>query len=201
MTVLGCILAGGKGRRLGGQDKAVLTLDGLPLWKHVSDRLKPMVSQLIVTASSPPAWLVGDSLFEFVTDVRPDGEAIGPAGGLLAALEWGLAKAGSNATVLTAPVDAPFFPEDLYSRLSAGLESRQVSLAQTASRLQPAFGLWSCRVAPHVRKCIEDKDFAMHVIAQRIGASFVLFDAEDHAFHNINTRDDLARAESWVANR
>ena len=199
MRVIGCIFAGGQGRRLGGRDKSQLVLAGAPLWKRVTDRLSPMVDQLIVTGPTAPDWesrLVG---WTFVPDIQLDGKPIGPAGGLLAGLLWGLDQIGPDARLLTVPVDAPFFPDDLHAKLEAGLGTAPAALAKTDTRLQPAFGLWSCAVAPDVRKSVEAKDFALHVIAQRIGAAGVRFETEGNAFLNINTPEDLARAEKLAA--
>lgn len=195
MSLIGCIFAGGKGRRLGGRDKSQLVLAGVPLWKHVADRVSPMVDRLIVTGPTAPDWVSELSECTFVPDVEPGGEAVGPAGGLLAGLEWGLSESGPDARLLTVPVDAPFFPNDLNSKLEAGLGTALAALAETDARLQPAFGLWSCAVAPVVRKSVEAKDLALHVIARHIGATSVRFEAEEKTFLNINTPEDLAHAE------
>ena len=197
MSVIGCVFAGGKGRRLGGRDKSKLVLAEVPLWKHVTDRLSPMVDRLIVTGATAPDWIGEVSGCTFVPDVELADEPIGPAGGLFAGLEWGLAQTGSNARLLTVPVDAPFFPKDLYEKLATGLGTAPAALAETDARLQPAFGLWSCAVAPNVRKSVESQDFALHVIARRIGATSVRLEVEENAFLNINTPEDLKDAEWW----
>ena len=40
-TVIGCILAGGLARRMGGGDKGLIGLQGRPILDHVIARLKP----------------------------------------------------------------------------------------------------------------------------------------------------------------
>ncbi|MCI4646381.1 MAG: NTP transferase domain-containing protein [Hyphomonadaceae bacterium] len=201
MTVIGCVFAGGKGRRLGGRDKAQLMLDGVPLWQRVIHRLESMVDQLIVTGPTRPDWALEGSRYRFVADIQVNGEPVGPAGGLLAALEWGLDQAGPETRVLTVPVDAPFYPVDLYAGLAAGQGAAPVALVEAGARLQPAFGLWSCAVAQDVRKYVEDGNFALHAIARQTGAATVRFDVKDEAFLNINTPEDLARAESLAARK
>ena len=195
MSVLGCIFAGGKGRRLGGQDKALLELEGTPFWQIVSDRLRPMVNGGCVTGHMDPEWRAQIDDFEFVRDCKVDGDAIGPAGGLLAALEWGLEFAGPEARLLTVPVDAPFFSENLFDHLNEGVGTAPAALATTAHQLQPTFGLWTCHLAALVRGCVEADDFALHVIAKKAGAAFVHFDDENRSFMNINTPNDLRLAQ------
>ncbi|MEQ4583771.1 MAG: NTP transferase domain-containing protein, partial [Pantoea agglomerans] len=49
MTILtGIILAGGQGRRMGGQDKGLVQLDGRPLYQHVLERLRPQVDIVMI---------------------------------------------------------------------------------------------------------------------------------------------------------
>ncbi len=52
MTILtGIILAGGQGRRMGGQDKGLVQLDGRPLYQHVLERLRPQVDIVMINAN------------------------------------------------------------------------------------------------------------------------------------------------------
>ena len=195
MAVVGCLFAGGVGRRLGGMDKALIELSGSPLWKRATDRLAPMVDQIVVTGRTAPAWSEAVPGLVFVPDFQPNGEPIGPAGGLFAALEHCLLENGPESTLLTIPVDAPFFPVDLFEHLSTGRGSAQAALAETEFRAQPTFGLWSCALSPNVRACVEQGKFALHAIADHVGAAKVWFQTEDEAFLNINTPEDLQRAE------
>ncbi len=196
MAVMGCLYAGGAGRRLGGMDKALIELSGSPLWKRAIHRLAPMVDQMVVTGCTAPAWSEAVPGLVFVRDFQPNGEPIGPAGGLLAALEHCLLENGPESFLLTVPVDAPFFPVDLFEQLSTGHGSAHAALAEPEFRLQPTFGLWSCALAPDVRACVEQGKFALHAIADHVGAAKVRFQTEEEAFLNINTPEDLQRAEA-----
>jgi len=50
--VTGLILAGGKGRRVKGHDKGLLSWRGTKLIDHVAGRIGPQVDQLIVSCNS-----------------------------------------------------------------------------------------------------------------------------------------------------
>jgi molybdenum cofactor guanylyltransferase len=199
MSVLGCLFAGGSGRRFGGQDKALIELSGIPLWKRTTDRVAPMIDALVVTGRREPDWISEVPGLKFVQDFRIEGNSIGPAGGLLAALEHGVRQNGRDSFVLTIPVDAPFFPTDMLERLSSGRGTRCAAVADSAGRLQPTFGLWSCALAPDVRAFIEQGEFALHAIANHVDAAKVRFEGGDTAFLNINTPEDFQRAEAAAA--
>ena len=49
--VTGVILAGGRGRRMGGEDKGLMMLNGLPLYQHVLQRLQPQVAGICISAN------------------------------------------------------------------------------------------------------------------------------------------------------
>ncbi|HID48564.1 MAG TPA: molybdenum cofactor guanylyltransferase MobA, partial [Chromatiales bacterium] len=50
-TITAVILAGGIGRRMGGQDKGLVELDGRPLIEHIIDALKPQVMTILINAN------------------------------------------------------------------------------------------------------------------------------------------------------
>lgn len=80
MTVMGCLFAGGAGRRLGGVEKALIEVSGSPLWKRATHRITPMVDQMVVTGPTAPEWSEAVPGLVFVQDFQPNGEPIGPAG-------------------------------------------------------------------------------------------------------------------------
>ena len=106
-NVTGLIYAGGRATRMGGVDKGLELFRGRPLIEAVIDRLKPQCVSIVISANRNleryAAW--GYPVVRDLDDAF---------GGPLAAL----AAAGAQSVVmtewvLTAPCDAPFFPEDL----------------------------------------------------------------------------------------
>ena len=53
-NITGIILAGGASRRMNGIDKAWMPYEGKPLIKHVIERGKPQVNELIISYSQNP---------------------------------------------------------------------------------------------------------------------------------------------------
>lgn len=180
------ILAGGAGRRIGG-DKAFVRLAGRPLFAHVLARLSPQVDALAINAGPDPRLAnIAPGL-----EVLPDAAAgIGPLAGVLAALDWGASRGAVQ--VLTVPVDTPFLPGDLVARLARsdapGAYARTPDGAQGTTALWPVAGraALAAAVARGTRKVTD----ALHLV----GAAPVEFAAAED-FANLNTAEDVARAE------
>ena len=103
----GLILAGGQGRRMGGADKALLQLAGLPLAAHAAARLGPQCGALALNANGSAERLSALGL-PVVADEIADA---GPLAGVLAGLRF--ARESGYAFLCTLSVDAPFAPLDL----------------------------------------------------------------------------------------
>lgn len=190
MNIFGVILAGGEGRRMGGADKALLPLGGRPLVAHVADRLGPQVAALAISANGDPARLAGLGL-PVLADARP----CGPLAGVLAGLRW---AEGQGATALVSvAVDTPFFPCDLVPRLCLAAESTPAGLAiaESGGRLHPTFALWPVMLAPALAAFLASgaKPRVMD-FARAQGAAAAPWAGEE-AFLNLNTPEDLRRAE------
>jgi molybdopterin-guanine dinucleotide biosynthesis protein A len=193
MRLFGVILAGGEGRRMGGADKALLPLGGETLVARAIDRLAPQVERLAISANGDPARFAGLGL-----DVLPDDERRGPLSGVLAALDWA-APAGASA-VVTVAVDTPFFPCDLAPRLALAAETAAggVALARSGGDDHPTFGLWPVGLRDALRVFLESGAKAsVRAFADMQGAARAGF-PDDGAFGNLNTPEDLARAEAQL---
>jgi len=62
VKVVGLLLAGGQSRRMGGGDKALRILGGIPLLDRVIERLQPQVDAVVLNANGDPARFAGYAL-------------------------------------------------------------------------------------------------------------------------------------------
>jgi molybdenum cofactor guanylyltransferase len=125
-TVIGLVLAGGEGRRMGGVDKGLQPWRGQPLATHVLQALQPQVSRLMVSANRHHETY---ATFGHPVLADPDGLAFaGPLAGMLA----GLQAIPDDAWLLTAPCDSPLPPADLAARLFARPAPRPAARAAGA---------------------------------------------------------------------
>lgn len=187
------VLAGGKGRRIGG-DKPTRTLCGKTLLDHVLER---------VGGSGPTAISIGRDVTVGACPraaVLRDREDRGPIEGIASALRW--AEEQALDAVLTVPVDAPFLPADLHDRLAAAVEdNRRAAIAASNGRLHPSCGLWTsdCLVAleKYVAVGLSLTGFSQYVHTAIVDWPVVSVDP----FFNVNTPDDLALAEKFLRSR
>ncbi len=192
MRIFGVILAGGQGRRMGGVDKAMVPLAGRPLVAHVLERLEPQVERVAISANGVAG------RFALGVPVLADQGGAGPLAGICAALDWA-APLGATA-VLSVPVDAPFLPGDLCPRLCLAAETAPegLAIAQAGGRDHPTFGLWPVSLREPLRAFLASgaKPKVMD-FARAHGAVAAAF-ADALAFENLNTPEDLARAEALL---
>ncbi len=194
--IVAVILAGGLSRRMGGGDKSLRPLGGVPILARIIDRLRPQVDAMVLNANGDPARFAAFQL-PVVADVI-DGYA-GPLAGILSGMTWARAWHPRAAWLVSVASDAPFFPTDLVQRLLAGATAAGTHLACAASAGQahPVFGLWRIDLDRDLRHALTVE--AMRKVdlwTARHGCAVVDFAAADvDPFFNANRPEDLAEAE------
>lgn len=195
------ILAGGRSARMG-RNKAFVALGGRPMQACIKDRL--MRQTRTVALNVDVDWPDTMAL-RLVSDTITGSQ--GPLAGILAALLDTVTNHPQASHVATIPIDSPFFPEDLLSRLAAALEGREeIAIASSASRTHPVFGLWPVSAADDLAQWMTAdprhrrvNDFLMrHAVTE---VDFPLIATPEGAFDpffNINTPDDAAAGEHWL---
>ncbi len=196
---LGVILAGGQATRMGGGDKGLLTLGGQSLLDRVIGRLAPQVADLALNANGDPARFV-----RFGLPVLPDSIAgfAGPLAGVLAGLDWAAAQGAE--TIVTAAADTPFFPCDLVPQLLYASEgmTHPLVLAETPDARRgrarhPTFGLWPVALRDDLRAALAGGLRKVVLWTDQHGGRTALF-PDESAFFNVNTPEDLEKAEAML---
>lgn len=183
-------------------DKGRIELAGQKVCARVADRLGPQVEHLGVVSNEVPQWMdeIPEGTAHIVDDVMIGGRSAGPAGALVAALRAALAY-GEDAVVLTAPIDSPFLPDDLYVRLAGAMYASGAGAAMVSTRgkLNPFFALWRAVLCEDVAHVVEhDRVRSVEEIAGMARAVEVM--AWDDVtfpppFFAINTEDEIRIAE------
>jgi molybdenum cofactor guanylyltransferase len=189
-AVTGIVLAGGMGRRMGGVDKGLVTLDGKPMVAHVLARLAPQVDAIVVNANQNL-----DRYAALGFAVVPD--SVGGFAGPLAGLHAGMGAAATT-HVVTCPCDSPFLPLDLVARLMAGLQQAhaQLAVARTVDQPHPVFALVRRDVRAHLHDFLASGGRKIDAWYASLHVVEVAFDDEADAFRNINTAAELNAAAS-----
>src|SRR5436190_12863906 len=138
---------------MGGGDKALRVIGGVPLLERVIERMRPQVETLVLNANGDPARFAKFGL-PVVPDSVPD--FAGPLAGVLAGLDWTAAHEPDCRFVVSVASDAPFLPADLVTRLAEELASANADLscAASAGRAHPVFGLWPVRLREDLRRAL-----------------------------------------------
>jgi molybdopterin-guanine dinucleotide biosynthesis protein A len=118
-----CLLAGGEGRRMGGQDKGLVNWAGQPLALSVLQRVAPQAGPLMVSANRHAdgyAALIGHlqttSAMTPPALIFPDDPDLPPRSGPLAGMLSALRRVQGD-WLQVVPCDTPRLPADLIQRL------------------------------------------------------------------------------------
>lgn len=194
MSIAGVVLAGGLATRMGGGDKCLLELGGKPMLERIIARLAPQVDALALNANGDAARFAGFGLPVVADSV--EGFA-GPLAGVLAGLDW--AASAGHESIVTVAGDTPFFPQDLVARLMAACEgmAHPLVLACTPDGRQPTFGLWPVALRDDLHAALTGGLRKVVLWTDMHGGQMAEF-PDGRAFFNINTPEDMAKAEAML---
>ncbi len=190
MSLVVAILAGGAGRRIGG-DKPRRLLGGARLLDRALESAHGTAAPCILVARTP------EQVEGFAGTVVLDAPGIeGPLAGLLSALAWA-ADTGAD-RVLTLPCDMPFLPFDLHQRLEQALAPNLgAAIAASDGRLHPVCALWRTSAVPTLVRRAGEGRLSLRGLSEAVGCAVVEWSVErGDPFININTAEDLAAAEA-----
>lgn len=187
--VTGVVLAGGRGRRLGGVDKGLLAVAGRPLIERVLERLKPQVDGVLINANRN-AGRYADYGHAVIGDSGAGYE--GPLAGMAAAL-----AAAKTEHVLCVPCDAALLPTDLAQRMRATLldGAGSVCAVHDGVWLHPVCALIPRALLPDLRHWLADGHREVAGWLQRHGLATVRYPDWPSAYWSVNTPEDLAHLE------
>jgi len=200
--ITGLVLAGGQGTRMGGADKGLQLLGGMPLAWHALHRLQPQVGNVLINANRNRA--AYEALGVPVCEDTVPGFA-GPLAGFLA----GLTQCRTP-WLLTVPCDTPLFPTDLAARLATAAAEEQADIALPLApgsddadadaplRPQPVFCLLRTSLHDSLASFIAGGGRKVGAWAAQHRCARVPFNQpgdDPRAFFNANTIDELRRLQ------
>jgi len=191
------VLAGGAARRYGGSPKGLLTVGGRRILDRVVDAVQAITATpplLIANAPDAAAWRPD---LKTLADARP---GLGTLGGIYTAVT------AVPGPVLCVAWDMPFVPEALLRVLSDRMAtgSYDAVLPESSGRrgLEPLCAIYGQACGPAIARRLDQGDLmaiSFHADV-RVGivplAEVRRFGDPDELFFNVNTPDDLARAEA-----
>ncbi|WP_305987121.1 molybdenum cofactor guanylyltransferase MobA [Roseibium sp. MMSF_3544] len=203
--VLGCVLAGGQSRRMGGGDKSLLDVGGRSMLEIILARLSNQLSEIILNANGDPGRF---AQFNLPVVADPVGEYAGPLAGVLAGLTHAREQNPDVTHVVSVAGDTPFFPTNLVERLCSSVPADKpvIALASSSSKLHPVFGLWPVALYDDLRTWLQTgQSGKVLAFVDRHDSVEVSFDVDPATgldpFFNANKPDDLVKVRNTLSSR
>ncbi len=183
------ILAGGQGRRMGGEDKGLLEFDGRPLVALLIEQLEGQAVDIVINANRNQA-RYREFGYPVISDVLSGYQ--GPLAGIASAM-----AAVASDYILMLPCDGPRLAEDYVNRfvVAHARQAAPILVAFDGERLQPVHALIRTDLRPGLEEFLAagerkiDRWYALHDFAE------VDFSDCADMFRNINSPDDRARLQ------
>jgi len=196
LPVTALVLAGGRSARLG-RDKAFVAVNGTPMIARVLRAVGPLCEEVLI--------LGGDAggLASLGHKVIPDAE---PGAGPLVALRGGLDAMRTDWAFATG-VDTPFLNPTLVRYLWKLHEGHDAVVPFTAADNypKPLCALYARRCLPAATAALDRGDRQLVRLYRDVRVLYVpednlrLIDPDLRSFQNVNTAEDLRRAEEIAA--
>jgi molybdopterin-guanine dinucleotide biosynthesis protein A len=194
MKVSAAILAGGRARRMGGQDKSLLEIDGVPILQHQLEVLHRLFDDVMVVVGNqrPDPRLLGPA--RLITD-RHAGQ--GPLSGMDAAFAASRADA-----LLVLACDLPFLDENLIKLLCAYAPRAQAVVPRILGQAQPLHARYARSVGARVQARLARGELRLLELVEELQVAWLdepelrVVDPKLRGFTNVNTPEDLQAARS-----
>ncbi len=191
--VTGVILAGGKGRRLDGQDKGLVLYQGKALVEHVIDRIRPQVANIIINANRNQQ-TYKDLGYPVISDEMSNFQ--GPLAGIASAM-----KTVKTDYIITLPCDGPLLPENLVTKMLTTFNkscpsSNGIAVAHDGIRMQPVHALIPTKLINSLEEFLLSDDRKVDHWYAKHNIVLVDFSDQADAFLNINKKEQLGETPS-----
>jgi molybdenum cofactor guanylyltransferase len=201
-NVTGLVLAGGKARRMGGQDKGLININGQAMIQYVLTALKPQVNRIIINANRNISEYETFG-YSVISDQLEDYQ--GPLAGMAAAME-----ASETKFICICPCDGPLIAEDIVSRLYSAISTSSsedsnskinIAVAHDGKRMQPVYALLNCSLRQSLLDYLHSGERKIDRWYSQHNAKTVDFSDKQDCFININTPEDQTSISEKLTNK
>ena len=187
--VAGVILAGGQNSRMGGQDKAFLTVEGQSVFARTLALLRCSFPQVVVVSNRPEKYR--DFPVEVTTDELP---GLGPLGGIHA----GLGRVRHPYAFVVA-CDMPFLRVEPIRFLVSRLRGQDAVIPRWEDDIEPLHALYATRLRERIFQAIGGGARAIREFLPQAEVDYVPEEemrrclGAEESFRNVNTPEEAAR--------
>jgi molybdopterin-guanine dinucleotide biosynthesis protein A len=187
--VAGVILAGGQNSRMGGADKAFLTVEGRTIFERTLATLNVCFPRVIVVSNDPAKY----RCFE-IDVVEDEFRRQGPLAGIHAALgRLDLPYA------FVVACDMPFLRPEPIAYLVSRLQQQDAIIPRWDGDIEPLHGIYATRLRDVIGAALSAGTRAIRDLLPRIEVEFVAeqlmrnVQGAEESFRNVNTPEEAAR--------
>lgn len=189
----GVILAGGQNSRFFGTNKALVRVGGKKILDHIHDVFRDLFHEIILVTNDPPQYLQWN--VNIVTDIFPVRSS-------LTGIHTGLFYT-STPYAFFAACDIPFLKKELVETLVGAIEPRMdIVIPETSKGFEPLCAVYSKRCFKPLEAQLAENKLKIQQVFQKVRVKRISedilrkSDPDLRSFYNINTPDDLAKANN-----
>ena len=197
-NILGVVLAGGKSQRFG-EDKCQVKLGDKLLIDYILSEIIDEFKEVLLISNNKIKYNNSNKI-SLVEDTK---RGLGPLGGILTAMKWIKENNRNYKWISTFPSDTPFFKKKILNNFLEEIKDYEGKLffINSNDTRHNIFGLWSIDLLDRLEKDLDNGERKVEMWANKIGVKSInmKFENED-PFFNINTKEDLIKAEEYLEN-
>ena len=197
-NILGTVLAGGKSQRFG-EDKSQVKLAGKLLIDHMLTEIIDEFKELLIVSNNK----INFHNSEKISIIEDFEKGLGPLGGVLSAMKWIKENQKDFKWIATFPVDTPFFKRKILKDFIQNINFNESDLffIKSNNTRHNIFGLWSINLLDKLEKDLNNGERKVELWANNTGVKIINMEfSNNDPFFNINTKEDLKKAEEIFKN-
>ena len=197
-NILGVVLAGGKSQRFG-EDKCQVKLGDKLLIDYILSEIINEFKEVLLISNNKIKYNNSNKI-SLVEDTK---RGLGPLGGILTAMKWIKENNRSYKWISTFPSDTPFFKKKILNNFLEEIKDYEGKLffINSNDTRHNIFGLWSIDLLDRLEKDLDNGERKVEMWANKIGVKSINMKFENKdPFFNINTKEDLIKAEEYLEN-
>ncbi len=197
-NILGTVLAGGKSQRFG-EDKSQVKLAGKLLIDHMLTEIIDEFKELLIVSNNK----INFHKSEKISIIEDFEKGLGPLGGVFSAMKWIKENQKDYKWIATFPVDTPFFNRQILKDFIQNINFNESDLffIKSNNTRHNIFGLWSINLLDKLEEDLKNGERKVELWANNTGVKIINMEfSNNDPFFNINTKEDLKKAEEIFKN-
>jgi len=197
-NILGVVLAGGKSQRFG-EDKSQVKLGDRLLIDYILSEIIDEFKEVLLISNNKIKFKQSNKI-SLIEDLK---KGLGPLGGILTAMKWIKENSKNYKWISTFPSDTPFFKKQILKDFLEDIKDDEGKLffINSKNTRHNIFGLWSIDLLDRLEEDLHKGERKVEMWANKVGVKLINMEFENKdPFFNINTKEDLIKAEEYLKN-